>query len=188
MYRVLSRWIGSRGRRLDDIHVVEEKPMSRLVVVFVLMAVASATLDLPVLAQKPSTAAQTGARFNACTLLPRDEVKKIVPWTVQGDLEKETEMPLGGGSACVYPSVQIYVDKYSASRIESARKDGPLHSVPGIGDDAFIQQKGKYWAELYVKVGDRLLLIEKDIPADGTFESVKPSMVALAKALVVKLR
>src|SRR5438046_969953 len=94
-------------RRLDDIHVLEEKPMSRLVVVFLLMTVAFATRDLAVLAQKPSTAAQTGARFNACTLLPREEVKKIVPWPVQGDLEKETEMPLGGGSACVYRSVQI---------------------------------------------------------------------------------
>jgi hypothetical protein len=161
--------------------------MPRVVVVIVLVAVAAATLGLPVLAQKPSPPA-TGARFNACTILPREEVKKIVPWSVQGDLEKETEMPLGGGSACVYPSVQIYVDKYSASKIDTARKDGPLTPVAGLGDEAFVQQKGKYWAELYVKVGDRLLHIEKDIPADGTFESVKPSMVALAKALVAKLR
>ena len=97
-------------------------------------------------------------------------------------------MPLGTGSACVYPSVQIYVDQYSAAKIEAARKNGPLIPVAGVGDEAFVQQKGKYWAELYVKVGDRLLHIEKDIPADGTFESVKPSMIALAKALVAKLR
>ena len=162
--------------------------MPRIVVVFVLMTLASARLDRPALAQKPSTAAQTGARFNACTLLPREEVKKIFPWSVQGNLDEDTEIPLGSGSACVYPSVQIYVDNYSASKIESARKDGPLTAVPGMGDDAFIQQKGKYWVELYVKVGDRLLHIEKDIPVDGTLESVKPSMIALAKTLAVKLR
>jgi len=162
--------------------------MPRVFVALVVVAVAGATLSVRLLAQKPSAPAATGARLNACTILPRDEVKKIVPWSVQSDGDKETEMPLGGGSVCVYPSVQIYVDKYSASKIEGARKDGPLIPIAGIGDEAFLQQKGKYWAELYVKAGDRLVHVEKDIPADGTFESVKPSMVALAKALVAKLR
>ena len=160
--------------------------MPRVVVALVVIGVAVATLSRPLFAQKPSTPPATGARFNACTLLPREEVKKIFPW--KGDLEKETEMALGGGSACVYPSVQIYVDKYSAAKIEAARKDGELIPAPGIGDEAFLQQKGKYWAELYIRVGDRLLLIEKDIPADGTFESVKSPMLALAKALIAKLR
>ena len=160
--------------------------MSRVVVALVLFAVAGATFGVPVVAQKP--AAPAAARLNACTILSRDEVKKIVPWSAQADREKETEMPLGSGSACVYPSVQIYVDKYSASRIESARKDGALIPAPGIGDEAFLQQKGKYWAELYIKAGDRLVLVEKEIPADGTFESVKPPMIALGKALVAKLR
>lgn len=86
------------------------------------------------------------------------------------------------------PERPIYVDKYSAGRIERARKDGALIPVAGLGDEALLQHKNKYWAELYVKVGDRLLRVEKDIPADGTFESVKPSMLALAKALVAKLR
>ena len=160
--------------------------MSRFVGVVVLMAVAA--FDLPMIAQKPSTAAPTGARLNACTILSRDEVKKIFPWSPEADREKETEQAVGGGSLCLYPSVHFLVDQYSAARIDSVRKHGPLIAVPGIGDEAFFQQKGKYWAELYVKAGDRMVHIEKDIPADGTFESVKPSMVALGKALVAKLR
>lgn len=162
--------------------------MAPVCVALVLFAVAGATLGLPVLAQKPSTPAATGARLNACTILSRDEVKKIFPWSAQGDSGKDTEMPLGGGSACVYPSVQIYVDKYSDSTIEAARKDGPLIPVAGIGDNAYLQQKGKHWAELYIKVGDRMVLIEKDIAPGATLESLKPSMVALGKALVAKLR
>ena len=164
--------------------------MLRVVAVLALVAVSGATLGPPAVAQKLSTPAQTGARFNACTILPREEVKKIFPWSVQADLDTDTGMPLGTGSACVYPSVQIYVDQYSAAKrhIEAARKNGPLTPVAGIGDEAFVQQKGKFWVVLYVKVGDRLLLIEKDIVNGGTLESVKPSMIALAQALIAKLR
>ena len=162
--------------------------MPRVVVALVLIGVAGATLSGPLLAQKPSTPPATGARVNACTILPREEVKKIFPWDVPRELDEDTELPFGGGSACVYPSVHIYVDKYSAAKIEAARKDGQLIPAPGIGDEAFFQQKGKIWAELYIRTGDRLLLIEKDIPPDGTFESVKPPMVALARAVIAKLR
>jgi hypothetical protein len=176
-----------RGLRLGDIYVVEEKPMAPVCVALVLFGVAGATLGLPVLAQKPSTPAATGTPLNACTILSRDEVKKIVPWGPEADREKEYEQPLVGGSGCVYPSVAFVVYKYSVSRIDAARKDGPLIPVPGTGDAAFLQQK-KHWAELYVKVGDRMVHITQIIPSDGTFESVKPSMVALGKALVAKLR
>lgn len=72
----------------------------------VLIAVAGATLGLPVLAQKPST---PGARFNACTILTREEVKKIFPWNPERDREKETETPVTLGSICSYPGVDVYV-------------------------------------------------------------------------------
>lgn len=177
-----------RVQRLGDIYVVEVKSMAPVYVALVLFAAAGATFGVPVLAQKPSAPAATGARLDACTILSRDEVKKIFPWRPEADGEKETEHANGGGSVCVYPSVHFVVDKYSDSRIDAARKDGPLISVPGIGDAAFLQQKGKDWVELYVKVGDLIVHIEKDIFADDTFESVKPSMLALGKALVAKLR
>ena len=162
--------------------------MPRVVVALVFVGVAGATLGLQGLAQKPSPPSTTGARLNACTILPREEVKKIFPWNVDAIIDKDEEIQVRGGSACVYPSVHIYVGDYSAFKIDAVRKDGPLTPIAGLGDEAFIQQKGKNWVELYVKVGGRLLHIEKDIFASDTLESVKPSMIALARAVIVKLR
>jgi len=88
-----------RGPHLGDIHRTEEKPMPRVVVALVLIGVAGATLSGPLLAQKPSTPPATGARVNACTILPREEVKKIFPWDVPRELDEDTELPFGGGSA-----------------------------------------------------------------------------------------
>ena len=161
--------------------------MPRVVVALVLVGVAGATLGPQLFAQKPPAPSATGARLNACTILPREEVKKIFPCNVDAIIDKDEEIKLAGGSACVYPSVQLYVDEYSAAKIEAARKHGPLTSIGGLGDEAFIQQKGKNWVELYVKVGRRFLHIEKDIFGSDTLESVKPSMIALARAVIVKL-
>ena len=162
--------------------------MPRVVVVLALVAVSAATLGLQLFAQKPAAPTATGARFNACTILPREEVKKIFPWSVDPILDKDDEVQFDGGSACIYPSVHVYVGEYSAAKIEAKRKDGPLTSIAGLGDEAFIQQKGKNWVELYVKVGRRLLHIETDILGGDTLESVKPSMIALARAVIAKLR
>ena len=161
--------------------------MPRVVVALMLGGVAGATLGVQLFAQAAAPAA-TGARFNACTILPREEVKKIFPWNVEASIDKDEEIKIAGGSACIYPSVHVSVSEYSAAKIEAARKDGPMTSVARLGDEAFIQTKGKYWVELYVKVGGRLVQIEKDVLGSDTLESVKPSMIALANAVIVKLR
>ena len=159
--------------------------MPRVGVALVLVGVAGATLGLQLLAQKPSA---PGAHLNACSILPREEVKKIFPWDVAAIIDKDDEVKFPGRSACIYPSVHLSVGPHSAFKIDAVRKDGPLIPVAGVGDEAFIQQKGKNWVELYVRVGDRLLHIEKDILASDTLESVKPSMIALARAVIGKLR
>lgn len=153
-------------------------------VALVLMLSVSTTLGVEPRAQKPSPP----DRLNACTVLSREEVEKIFPWEARLDQGKDIEMAHGEGSVCVYPSVQFFVGKYSPAKIDAARRIGPLIPVSGIGDEAFLQQNGKNWALLYVKAGERWVSIEKDIPVNGTFESLKPPLTALGKAIVAKLR
>lgn len=162
--------------------------MPRVGVALVWIAAAGATLGVPLLAQKPPAPAAAGERLNACTILSRDEVRKIAAWSPGSDQFKESEQPVGAGSVCVYPNVQVYVGPYSAARLDSERKRAPMVPVAGIGDEAFLQQNGKHWAVLYVKVGARAVFVEQEIPPAGTFESVKPSVLALGKALAAKLR
>ena len=162
--------------------------MSRFGVAVVLIAAAGATIGNSALAQKPSTPAASGSSLNACTILTRDEVKKIFPWGAQDDQAKERTLTSATSSICVYPSVQFGVAKYSTAKMDAARKIGPLSPVTGVGDEAYLQQNGRYWALLYVKVGDRWVSIEKDVPAGGTLESLQRSLVALGKALAAKLR
>ena len=44
------------------------------------------------------------------------------------------------------------------------------------------------YAELYARVGPHLLTVQLNIPTGKTFETSKPSLIALAKAFAAKLR
>ena len=159
--------------------------MIRFVVPF---ALAAAMFVPPALAQTPTASADKGQRPNACSILTREEVKKIMQWNAVFDKQKETEEPFGSGSVCFYPGVHVFVGTRWASDIESARRRGPVTPVAGIGDEAFLHANGSSFAELYIRVGDRRLHVQRGIPFTETFESVKPSLIALGKALAAKLR
>ena len=100
---------------------------------------------------------------------------------------KEAEEPYRTGTLCSYPGVTIWAGKYSQSRLDGARKISPLVPIPGIGDEAFLQANGSAFVELYARVGDRMVHVQKGIPFSESSDSVKPSVIALGKALVAKL-
>lgn len=128
-------------------------------------------------------------RVNACSLLPREEVRKLVPWPALLDRMPTEEEPIGtSGSSCNYPTVFIQVLPYSPSWLDSARKQGSLEPVAGVGDEAQLRNNGGEYVELYTKVGSRLLTIQKDIGPGQTFETEKPVAIKFAKVLVTKLR
>lgn len=123
----------------------------------------------------------------ACSLVPKEEVKKHLPWIAVLDSFPIEEEPIGNyGSSCNYPSVFIQVLPFSQSTIDSARKRGGLETISGVGDEAYLYNNADLYAELYVKAGKYLLTLQADM--DGNIESVKPGVLNLAKALVEKLR
>ena len=144
----------------------------------------------------PSLGAQAGKsqqqpavsppRIKVCSLLPKEDVKKHLPWIPALDQMPPEEEAIGAsGSSCNYPSVMIQVLPFSQRMIDLAREKGGLETVRGIGDESYFHNNRNQYAELYVKSGKHLLTIQAN--ANPNIESVKPGVLNLAKVLVGKL-
>ena len=141
---------------------------------------------LSALSSQPQ-AAQAPPRIAVCTLVPKEEVKKHLPWQAFLDQMPITEEPIGAsGSSCNYPTADIQILPFTQSFLDSMRKSGATESIPGLGDEAYFHNNANRFAELYVKVGKYLLTLQANV--DGDIESVKPGVLNLAKAFVAKLR
>jgi hypothetical protein len=140
-------------------------------------------------------AAQPAIR--ACALLPASEVKRLAalpdPLNLFDKMRPEEE-PVGRGSSCNYPGIHVQIDPFDWTTIESARtkNSAQFEAVPGVGDAAFMRANkaasSLEFAELYARVGPHVLTIQMDVPDGASTASVKPGLMALAKAYVAKLR
>lgn len=139
--------------------------------------------------QRQTPAGAAGDRIKVCSLLPRDEVKKHLPWRSVLDQFPDEETPIGAtGSSCEYPSVGVQVLAFTPQFMESAKKTGFTEPVPGVGDEAYYRTNPNGYAELYVRIGQRILTIQGNVPTGQKAEAVKPGVISLAKAYVAKLR
>ena len=139
--------------------------------------------------QQRTQAAGQYTVVNACSLLPAAEVKKIAPWEPMFDRVKPEEEPLGTyGSSCEYPSVGVQVMRFRKDTIEALGKNATLETVTGIGDAAWARNNRDDFAELFVRVGEHLLTLQMGIGPGKTFESTRPTLLALGKAFAAKLR
>ena len=125
-----------------------------------------------------------------CALVSLADVKKLAPWPPHIDpFAKAEEEAIGSsGSSCNYPTAHVQVMAFNQRMLDAARKAGKLEPVPGVGDEAWIRNNRDRFAELYVRIGPHLLTVQTDIGINETFDSEKPTLIALAKAFVAKLR
>ena len=127
--------------------------------------------------------------IKVCGLLARAEVKQLIGGNQVFDMLPPEEEALGTyGSSCNYPGVLIQVLPFNQGTIDAAKKRGRLETVAGVGDEAHLYENPAGYAELYVKVGPRLMTLQRSIPMGQTVADVRPGTIALAKALVPKLR
>jgi len=141
-------------------------------------------LPMPAHASQPSAAG-----IKVCELLPKDEVKKLIGGDQIFDMKPPEEEPLGTyGSSCNYPTVMVQVIPFNQSTIDAARKRGRLESVPNVGDAAWLYDNPAGYAELYVKIGARLLTLQRSVGMGKTLSDVRSGVIALATALVPKVR
>ena len=145
----------------------------------------SGALVLPALAEQAQ-------RVDACSLLTREEVKKLAPWPDFLDQMWVKEERSAGGASCNYPSVYIQIMPMPESGwtrwLEGFKKGSPLEPIADVGDEAYLRDNRGHSAELLSKVGTRAFTVQLSLNGAQTTQSVKPNVVALGKALAAKLR
>lgn len=126
----------------------------------------------------------------ACSLLSLAEVKKLAPWDKHLDaFAKAEEFPLDSyGSSCEYPTVGIQVMAFNRGTIDQLKKGGPVETVPGVGDEAYIRNNRGYFAEMAVRVGPHLLTVQLAIGPYKTFEATRQPLIEIGKAFAARLR
>jgi hypothetical protein len=122
----------------------------------------------------------------ACSLLPKEEVKRHVPWEAMFDFMEPEENAIGdSGSSCSYPTVEVQVLPSSSRIIEIARQRGGLEALSGIGDEAYFHNNADEYAEVLVRAGRYIVTVQADV--DDGIEASKTRAVSLARALVASL-
>jgi len=144
----------------------------------------------------------------ACALLSVAEIRSITgrgdyPGYVDGDAEGEGA---GGGSSCQYGGMGMMPDSQppllsvvlikgkhwtERTRTSSLPAGCQREPVAGVGDAAFFEScpsRLQRTAPLYVQVGNSDLIVQMDVEAPATPASVRPLVIAVAKAAVLKLR
>jgi hypothetical protein len=126
--------------------------------------------------------------MKVCGLLPKAEVKSLIGGGKVFDMFPPEEEAIPGGSSCNYGGVMVQVMAFTQGTIDAIKKLGPLETITGVGDEAYLRNNPAGYAELYVKVGARILTLQRDLDPGKTVADVKPGVLALARALVAKLR
>ena len=162
--------------------------MRRAVALLLVMGVFSAAL----MARQAARGDATPARPSACALLTKELVTQITPYdkqTLAGVLGvRPIEDPIGqSGSACSYGGITMQIDPFPFATIEKMRTPA-WAAVPGVGDAAYFRDNRGEWGELYVRSGTHVLTIQMDVPTGKTAASIQSNAVALAKAILPKLK
>jgi hypothetical protein len=133
-------------------------------------------------------AVQTPPKVKVCELLPKAEVKRLIGAPAAFDAVPPAETELGSyGSTCTYAGVMIQIVPFQQISIDAAKKRGNLSTIAGVGDGAWLYSDPGGYAELYVRAGRRLLVIQRKLEPGIRVADVRPGMIALAKVLVGKL-
>lgn len=131
-------------------------------------------------------------KASPCALLTRELVEKINAVTRKSvDAAGPRELPLGAsGTACEWGDVMLQIDPWPPARLEEMRKsDGKSWEViPGVGDAAYLHNIKDMMAEFFVRTGSRTFAVLLTIPVGSTTAAFKPTLVAVANAIVPNLR
>lgn len=132
-----------------------------------------------------------GAAIKACSLLPKELVEKYFQNKKVFPYMKPSEEAIGEkGSSCDYGSIHLQVDPFARpDEIRKTRtKDKGWEPVSGLGDAAYFHNNKDRFAELMVWTGSHHITIQMDVNDGRTAENTKPDTIAVANAIIAKLR
>jgi hypothetical protein len=96
----------------------------------------------PLLAAQSATrqpSAGAPQKIKVCSLLPKEEVKKHLPWNAVVDRMEPEEEAIGpSGSSCNYPSVFIQVLP-GTKTAGPPSQNGGYEAIAGVGDEAYFR-------------------------------------------------
>ena len=127
--------------------------------------------------------------ISACALLPKELVEKYFPNKAAFPYMKPSEGSVGAkGSTCNYGTIGLQVDPFARpdELRRSPRKD--WQPVPGVGDTAYFHNNRDHFAELIVWTGAHHFTIQMGVNTGRTGENTKPDTIAVANAIIPKLR
>lgn len=131
--------------------------------------------------------------IHACSLLTRELLLQTTPNDNRKMFEIVLRIPpeeeaIGTGSSCSYGDVHLQVNPFASPA--SVEKDiaRTWSRVAGVGDIAYFRDNKGMWAELYVRSGRRVLTIQMDVPSGRTPAAIQPNTIALANAVLAKLK
>ena len=131
---------------------------------------------------------------HACDLLTRELAMKVsvAANKVVFDIPPEKDARGAAGSSCNYGGITLQIDALSPATLDSYSKqkgrEGEWSSVTGVGDRAYFRNNRNTFSELMGVVGPHTFFIQMGVPFQGTAEGVRPNLVALANAIIPKLR
>lgn len=186
----------------------------RMVLVEVSVAMVVAVTPMQTFAAQPSSGALAQSGNPACNILTPEDLRTITgfPGYKRPSPGDAGGQGAGGGASCQYQSTGPTVD----ARGNVINEKGPLLSlvlisgknytktmaigrgckkevVSGVGDEAFFEvcpSTGKLsrTAPLYVKSGMKDLIVQIDIESPDTDATIRPKVIAVAKAAAMKVR
>jgi hypothetical protein len=157
-------------------------------VVALFVAIACVTSQAAVFPGRTGGAASGAPAMRACSILTKDlaapfaENKKVL------DLIPPTEEALGSsGAACQYGAVRLQL--YPIARSQQKRtppKD--MQPIAGAGEAAYFRNNRDRYAELMVWTATHYFTLQVNVPTGKTAETIRPDTIALANAVIAKLR
>lgn len=173
-----------------------------------------AVLAAAVIAVIPAQGRAAQTSNSACNILTPEELRAITafPGYKRPSSGDPAGQGAGGGASCQYQSTGPSVD----ARGNAIDEKGPLLSlvlidgknytktmamargckkeaVSGVGDEAFFEvcpSAGRLsrTPPLYVKAGTKDLIVQMDIESPDTEATIRPKVIAVAKAAAAKVR
>jgi len=148
----------------------------------------------------------------ACNVLTAADVRNLTGFSGynEGSAGDSPGQGAGGGASCQYSAPRLTVD----ARGNPVRLKAPLLSIvlidgknythtmaigngcrkeaaSGVGDEAFFEvcpnRNASRTAPLYVKAGTKDLIVQMDVDEPDTEASLRPKVIAVAKAAAAKL-
>lgn len=158
----------------------------RQVVAFV-VAIGCTTSPAAVFPARPGAPEATQPAVRACQLLTRDLVAPFTDNKKVLDLLAPEEEALGtSGTACEYGAVRLQLFPGRSGKRTISAKD--FQPISGAGEGGYFRNNHDRYAELMIWTGKHSLDLQVSVPSGRTAEAIKPDVVALANAIIAKLR